>query len=271
MVNGKGAGKGTGDGTGLSTRAFILSRLRGRPGEPVTGESLAAGAGISRVAVWKGVRALMEAGYAVASGPRGYSLEDAENDFLYPWEFGEEEGRFRHFTVTDSTMNRARECAFADAPGGTVITAETQTAGRGRNGKNWVSGKGGLFFTMLERPRLSIANYALLVMAAHIAVCRAVRGVCRTDAFLRWPNDVYSGGKKTAGILSDVYGEGDGVEWMAVGAGINVNNRLPAGASGCASLAGRAVSRRDTLLAVLGEFSRVKRAAADPGEIRDLW
>ncbi|MDR1419320.1 MAG: biotin--[acetyl-CoA-carboxylase] ligase [Treponema sp.] len=271
MVNGKGVNGESSGGAELSTRAFILSRLRKKPGTYITGESLAAGAGVSRVAVWKGVRSLVEAGYAVTSCPQGYRLEDTEDDFLYPWEFGGEEGRFRHFAVTDSTMNRARECAFGNAPGGTVITAETQTAGRGRNGKKWSSEKGGLFFTMLERPRLSVVNYALLVMAAHIAVCRAVSRVCRTDAFLRWPNDVYSGGKKTAGILSELYGEGDGIKWMAVGAGINVNNRLPVGASGCASLAGRAVSRRDTLLSVLDEFSRIKRAAADPERIRNLW
>jgi BirA family biotin operon repressor/biotin-[acetyl-CoA-carboxylase] ligase len=213
----------------------------------------------------------MEAGYAVASGPRGYVLDDVEDDFLYPWEFGEEEKFFRHFTVTDSTMNRARECAFGNAPGGTVISAETQTAGRGRNGRRWISGRGGLFFTMLERPRLSIVNYTLLAMAAHIAVCRAIERVCGINVFLRWPNDIYGGGKKMAGLLSEVYGKGDSVEWMAIGAGINVNNRLSGGAAGCAALTGHVVSRRGMLLAVLDEFGKIKRAAADPRGIRDLW
>jgi BirA family biotin operon repressor/biotin-[acetyl-CoA-carboxylase] ligase len=256
---------------GLSTRAYILSRLRQNPGVPAAGEKLAKEAGVSRVAVWKAVKSLAEAGYPVVSGKEGYRLRSTESDYLYPWEFGDKEERFLYFPATDSTMDRARECAFAGVSGGTIISAGTQTAGRGRNGKKWTSQKGGLFFTILERPKLSIINYTLLFMAAHIAAGRALGKICGKETFLRWPNDVYIGGKKAAGLLSELYGEGDSVQWMAIGAGINVNNSVPGGASGCAAVLGHAVSRRDVLLAILDEFGKIKRAASDPVKIRDLW
>ncbi|MDR2370664.1 MAG: biotin--[acetyl-CoA-carboxylase] ligase [Treponema sp.] len=257
--------------TGLSTRAYILSQLRKNPGVPAAGEKLAKGAGVSRVAVWKAARSLAEAGYPVVSGKGGYRLRSTESDYLYPWEFGDKEDHFLYYPATDSTMDRARECALAGVSGGTIICAGTQTAGRGRNGKKWTSRKGGLFFTILERPKLSIINYTLLSMAAHIAAGRALGKICGKEAFLRWPNDVYIDGKKAGGLLSELYGEGDSVQWMAIGAGINVNNPVPGGASGCAAVLGRAVSRRDVLLAILDEFGKIKRAASDPIKIRDLW
>jgi BirA family biotin operon repressor/biotin-[acetyl-CoA-carboxylase] ligase len=229
-------------------------------------------AGISRVAVWKGIHSLVESGYPISSGADGYSLrEDSEPDYLYPWEFGGDEERFRYFAETGSTMDRAREYALDGFPGGTVISAETQTSGRGRNGRRWVSGRGGLFFSVLERPRLSVVNYTLLAMAAHIALCRALGTICGQDAFLRWPNDVYIDGRKMAGLLTEVYGAGDGIQWMTIGIGVNVNNGVPKDASSCASVLGRPVSRRRILLSILDEFGRVKRAAADPGKLRDLW
>ncbi|MDR2748087.1 MAG: HTH domain-containing protein, partial [Treponema sp.] len=146
---------------GLSTRAYILGELRKEPGAWVPGESLALGLGLSRVAVWKGVRSLIAAGYPVASAGPGYRL-GGETDLLYPWEFGEREGLFRCFGRTDSTMDRARE--YAEGGRGEtgsimVITAETQSAGRGRGGRNWASEPGGLFFTVLERPSLALADY----------------------------------------------------------------------------------------------------------------
>jgi BirA family biotin operon repressor/biotin-[acetyl-CoA-carboxylase] ligase len=258
-------------GSGLSTRAYILSQLRKNPEVPSAGEKLAKGAGVSRVAVWKAIKSLAEAGYPVVSGKNGYSLRNTEGDYLYPWEFGDNEDRFLYFPATDSTMDRAREYALAGASGGMIISAGTQTAGRGRNGKKWTSQKGGLFFTIIERPKLSIINYTLLSMAAHIAAGRALGKICGKEAFLRWPNDVYIDGKKAGGLLSELYGEGDGIQWMAIGAGINVNNRVPGGASTCAAILGHAIPRRDVLLAILDEFGKIKRAASDPIKIKDLW
>jgi BirA family biotin operon repressor/biotin-[acetyl-CoA-carboxylase] ligase len=264
---------------GLSTRAFILRELRKDPGVPVSGEDLAGGLGVSRVAVWKGVRSLIAAGYPIESGESGYRLPPVWNDdFLYPWEFGEREARFRYFKTTGSTMDRARELADPPAsgvsrapfPAGTVVTAEIQSAGRGRRGRDWASPPGGLFFTVLEKPNLAVADYSLFSLAAQIGAARSAAALCGREARLRWPNDVYAGGKKVAGVLTELSGEGDRIRWISCGVGLNVNNR-PGGteAASCAEIAGRSLSRREGLRIFLDEFEKLE--AGDPGEICRLW
>jgi BirA family biotin operon repressor/biotin-[acetyl-CoA-carboxylase] ligase len=230
--------------------------------------------GVSRVAVWKAVRSLTAAGYPIEVPEKGYALREGEDgDFLYPWEFAGGESRFRYFSGTDSTMNRAREYAEQGFPGGTVVVAERQSAGRGRNGRIWTSEPGGLFFTILERPDIGIAGYSLPAMAVQIAAARALTGICGKKALLRWPNDIYAGGKKIAGVLTEVSGEGDRISWMSFGIGVNMNNPAPAAYStSCADIRGRPVSRREGLAAILDELAGLqKKAALHPRLLRDLW
>jgi BirA family biotin operon repressor/biotin-[acetyl-CoA-carboxylase] ligase len=272
MVNHKGP-----DRRGLSTRAYILRELRKEPGARVSGEVLASGLGLSRVAVWKGIRSLIAAGYPIGGAESGYCLAgEGREDPLYPWEFGEREGLFRCFHRTGSTMDRAREYAEAPGPGAEggpfmVFTAETQSAGRGRNGRAWASEAGGLFFTVLERSGLALADYPLFSMRAQIAAARTVEVLTGKRAALRWPNDVYAGGGKIAGILSELSGEGDRLRWIALGIGINVNNRpaLGGGTPSCAELAGRPLSRREGLGLFLDEVEKLRSAGAR--ELADLW
>jgi BirA family biotin operon repressor/biotin-[acetyl-CoA-carboxylase] ligase len=158
-------------------------------------------------------------------------------------------------------MDRAAELAAADSPGGSVVSAEEQTAGRGRNGRKWNSKKGGLFFTLLERPSLSASEYYRAAMAVQIAAANALTRTCGKPCLLRWPNDVYWQGRKLAGILTEFLAEGDRVKWMALGIGVNVNNRAGERyAVSCAELSGRALSRREILLAILEEWKRLKGA-----------
>jgi BirA family biotin operon repressor/biotin-[acetyl-CoA-carboxylase] ligase len=274
MVNYKGPGR-----KGLSTRAYILRELRKEPGVRVSGEVLASGLGLSRVAVWKGVQSLIAAGYPIGGAESGYCLAvEGREDPLYPWEFGEREGLFRYFDRTGSTMDRAREYAEATRPGAEtgpfmVFTAETQSAGRGRNGRTWASEAGGLFFTVLERSGLALVDYPLFSMRAQIAAAVTVELLTGKRAALRWPNDVYSGGGKIAGILSELSGEGDWLRWIALGIGINVNNRPALKAGGrtfsCTELAGRRLSRREGLRLFFEEFEKLRGTGAR--ELGDLW
>jgi BirA family biotin operon repressor/biotin-[acetyl-CoA-carboxylase] ligase len=265
---------------GLSTRAFILRELRKDPGAPVSGEDLAKGLGISRVAVWKGARSLIAAGYPIESGGGGYRLPPAwKDDFLYPWEFGEREALFRYFPATGSTMDRARELADppgagdsgASFPSGTVIAAEIQSAGRGRNGRNWASVLGGLFFTILEKPDLAVADYPLFSMAAQIGAAKSAAALSGGEARLRWPNDVYAAGKKVAGVLTELSGQGDRLRWISCGVGLNVNNRSGGkDAVSCAEIAGRSLSRREGLGVFIDEFEKLGKLK-DPKEITRRW
>jgi BirA family biotin operon repressor/biotin-[acetyl-CoA-carboxylase] ligase len=244
-----------------SSKAHLLFLLREKQGIPVSGNVLAKEIGVSRVAVWKTVQALMEFGYSIQTIESGYFLNPKdEKDFLYPWEFGEKEKMFFHYQETGSTMDRAREMALRGKAGGSVFTAEKQSAGRGRIGRTWVSHAGGLFFSMLERPCLTLSDYTQLSLVTQIASARVISKVCGKQAHLRWPNDVYIDNRKIAGISTEVLGEGDIISWLTLGIGINVNNPVPSeNAASCAEIIGHTISRREVLNDILDEIEKVKK------------
>jgi len=246
----------------ISSKSQLLTLLREKQGAPTSGSVLAKDMGISRVAVWKAVRHLTAAGYSIDTGEAGYSLDPKkEKDFLYPWEFGEKENLFFHYKNTGSTMDRARESAVGGAQSGSVFTAEKQSAGRGRNGRTWVSRQGGLFFSLLERPKLTIAEYTQLSLILQIAVVRSISSICGKRAFLRWPNDIYIDRKKIAGVTTEVCGEGDLITWLTGGIGVNVNNPVPSGrAISCTEITNQNVSRKDVLIKILNEIDNVKKS-----------
>ena len=131
----------------------------------------------------------------------------------------------RHLTLTDSTNARARELAEGGAPGGLVVTADEQSAGRGRQGRSWFAPAGGaLLYSALLRP---LGDRPLLPIAVPIAVCEAAEAVAPVSCDVKWPNDVWIDGRKLAGVL--VEGRpGDGEEgWAVIGIGLNV--AAPAG------------------------------------------
>jgi len=253
------------NGSTHSTKARLVEVLRDENGRPISGGKLATDLGISRVAVWKGIQSLIKAGYPVDTLESGYSLDpESPSDFLYPWEFGENESMFRYFENTGSTMDRMREYAVQGNVSGTVVIAGTQDAGKGRLGRSWVSEQGGLYFTVLERPvqvsPMALTDYRLPLMLHQIAVARVLGSLCGKPARLRWPNDVYIGDRKIAGLMTELSGEGDSIRWLASGIGINVNNPAPMdGSVSCAELIGHPISRRELLLKIIDEARRIKR------------
>jgi len=249
----------------LSSKAHLLNILRDQKGKPLSGSKLAKALNVSRVAVWKTVQSLTDAGYSIDTGETGYSLNPKnEKDFLYPWEFGEKENLFFHYQNTGSTMDRAREHALRSSmKSGFVFTAEKQNAGRGRNGRSWISRQGGLFFSVLERPRLAIADYSLYSLMMQIAVVRCISLICGKKAYLRWPNDIYINRRKIAGVTTEIAGEGDLIAWLTGGIGVNVNNLIPsAKATSCAEVIGHHISRREVLNDILNEIDNVKKSFA---------
>ena len=250
-----------------STKARLVEILRAGNGRPISGGKLAVDLGISRVAVWKGIQSLVKAGYSVDTLESGYSLDpESLSDFLYPWEFGENESMFRYFENTGSTMDRMQEYAVQGNASGTVVIAETQNAGKGRLGRSWVSEQGGLYFTILERPiqvsPMPLTDYRLPLMLHQVAVARVLGTLYGKPAHLRWPNDVYIDNRKIAGLMTELAGEGDSIRWVASGIGINVNNLAPIeGSISCAELIGHPISRRELLLKIIDEARRIKRQA----------
>lgn len=118
-----------------------------------------------------------------------------------------------------STSDRLKALARGGAPEWVVVAADEQKGGRGREGRTWVSPPGGLYLSVLLRPRFP--GVGLLPLAAGVAVAEAAEELgVRTE--LKWPNDVLASGRKLAGILSEAASGGGGVEWVVLGIGVNV-------------------------------------------------
>jgi BirA family biotin operon repressor/biotin-[acetyl-CoA-carboxylase] ligase len=126
----------------------------------------------------------------------------------------------RHYRVTDSTNERARELVEAGAPGGTVVTAGEQTAGRGRRGRAWTAPEGrALLYSAVLRPLDQ--RHLLLPLSVPLAVCTAAEEL-RPDVEckVKWPNDVWLDGRKLAGVLIEARPQ-DG--WAVIGIGLNLS------------------------------------------------
>jgi BirA family transcriptional regulator, biotin operon repressor / biotin---[acetyl-CoA-carboxylase] ligase len=129
-----------------------------------------------------------------------------------------------------STQDEAHRLAAAGAPAGTAIVAERQTAGRGSRGRRWDSPAGGLWMSVISRPAAA-AGVELLSLRAGLATAVALDGLGGLPRVeLKWPNDVLLGGSKVGGILCEARWQGEALAWAAVGIGLNVRNRPPAGA-----------------------------------------
>lgn len=206
----------------------ILSALKNTDGY-ISGETLSRSLGVTRSAVWKYIDQLRKDGYQIDSVKnKGYRLE---NDF----DMVDSETVLTDFSpeiigrklivlkTIDSTNNELKRLAADGEPSGTVVTAEIQTAGKGRFGRQWQSGTGGLYFSILLRPELPPGNIAAITLAAGYAVCLAVREYTHLDARIKWPNDIIVGNKKLCGILTEMAAQSDRLEYVVTGIGINVN------------------------------------------------
>ena len=126
----------------------------------------------------------------------------------------------RHYRRTDSTNARARELAEAGAVGGLVVTADEQTAGRGRQGRSWFAPPGtALLYSALLRP---VDERPLLPLLVPLAVSEAAESLAPVGCELKWPNDVWVGGRKLAGVLVEGRPGEDEAGWAVVGVGMNV-------------------------------------------------
>jgi BirA family biotin operon repressor/biotin-[acetyl-CoA-carboxylase] ligase len=200
-------------------------------GEFHSGTELSDILGVSRSAVWKQLNGLAELGlqHSAVSG-KGYRL-DKPLELLDRLEINEavnDQARalissFEMYDQIDSTNNYLVERSHNDAPSGSICFAEYQTAGKGRRGRQWVSPYGSnIYLSILWRFQQGPAAIAGLSLAIGVAVIRALKQHHVNDIGLKWPNDIYSQGKKLGGILVEVSGETDGPCAAVIGLGLNL-------------------------------------------------
>ena len=193
-----------------------------------SGQALGAALGVSRSAVWKQLQHLesdLNLSIHKVRG-RGYQLaaplELLEQEQLdsSPWPV------LIHHSL-DSTNAEALRAIDSGAAAPFVVTAERQTAGRGRRGRKWVSPFAeNIYYSLVLRMDGGMRQLEGLSLVVGLAVLSALRAVGLSDAGLKWPNDVLVGNKKIAGILLELVGDPADVCHVVLGIGINVNMRL---------------------------------------------
>lgn len=130
-----------------------------------------------------------------------------------------------HYEVTDSTNTQAKRLAEEGYPHGTLVLADSQSAGRGRSGRMWESPKtDGIFMTLLLRPKIRPENAPMLTLVAAMAVAKAIQKSINLPVQIKWPNDIVLNGKKICGILTEMSTETDHINYVVIGIGINVSN-----------------------------------------------
>jgi BirA family biotin operon repressor/biotin-[acetyl-CoA-carboxylase] ligase len=146
------------------------------------------------------------------------------------------------FRTLSSSLDAIHDVAAQGAPAGTVVVVEEQTAGRGRDGRTWRSPLGGVWLGMLLRPPVPVLGALSLRVGLVLAdVVDELVGTIPPRARLKWPNDVLVDDRKIAGILCEARWQGDALQWLGLGVGINVANEIPP------DLAGRAIALRELL------------------------
>lgn len=303
--------------TECAAEALLLA-LRDASGAPQPAAQLAARLGIGEGEVAVRAAELRSLGYAVidagGTGGRAYLLARGPAPLALPWEIagrGRGPGGACHppgaarlgsrvvfYGSADSTQERARSLA-ADAGGsadGLVVVAGTQTAGRGRLGRRWVSPPGGLWMSVVAEPGPPAGAATLVPLSAALALADAISKSAGIEADLKWPNDLLVGGRKAAGILVDASaGASGGMDSVIVGIGVNLAVDAaeidaaagePRGHAGAASLAVRgrsgggpapdpALLAREFLVRLEAELEGLARGGrgggAEAGSVARRW
>ncbi|MBL7073418.1 MAG: biotin--[acetyl-CoA-carboxylase] ligase [Candidatus Omnitrophica bacterium] len=251
----------------IDTKRQILRFFYERKNKYVSGEEISASLGFSRASLWKHINKLRLDGYLIEAVPHlGYTLKAAP-DKMYGYDVGIGLGtdiigkqKIWHYESLESTNNTAYELAEKGEPEGTLVVAETQTLGKGRLGRKWISPKnGGIYFSLILRPEMESDKVPVITLVAAVSVQKAIKKVCGISAGIKWPNDILIGGKKVCGILTELKAQPDMVDFLILGVGINVNTeikKLPPEATSLKNESSRSVSRIKLMRRVLTEMEK---------------
>lgn len=245
----------------MSLKNDILTMLQLKNGEYISGQELAEKSGKSRAAVWKAVKSLQKEGYVInAVTNRGYSLT-SEGDILNGAKIKavmKHDIAVIHYTETDSTNTQAKRLINSGNANETLlVTAERQTAGRGRQGKTFYSpAQTGIYMSLVVHPNTMLQNAVTATTAASVAVCRAIERLTDIQPQIKWVNDVYVNDKKICGILTEAVSDFELglVTSVIVGIGINIKtNDFPDDVERAGSL-NADIKRADLIGAVADEL-----------------
>lgn len=214
----------------MHQKAGTILRLFRTEAGYVSGEHLSRELGVSRTAIWKHITALRTAGYRIEAVPsRGYRLISSP-DIIDPHDVaallaGTTIGtQLVYSAQTASTNADAFRLAEQGAIEGTVVLADAQSGGKGRRGRVWASPAGvNLYCSIVLRPAIMPHEAPQLTFLSAVAAARAIELTTELTPAIKWPNDVLVSGKKVAGLLNEMSAETDGINFVILGIGINLN------------------------------------------------
>lgn len=167
-----------------------------------------------------------------------------------------------YYQEIDSTNLEVKRLAAAGAEHGTVVTADSQNAGRGRLGRSWNSpADNNLYMSLLLRPEIGPNQAPMLTLVMACSVAEAIREYTGLNAQIKWPNDIVVNGKKVCGILTEMHAEIEHIHYVVIGVGINVNTKefpeeLREMATSLLLEGAKTFSREDILAGVLTHFQK---------------
>jgi len=225
--------------TGVKTD--IIALMRGSAETFVSGEAMSRTLGVSRACVWKYIKKIREEGFDIEAVPhKGYRIS-SEPDKLYGYSLAAGlgtrvlgKGRICYYEETESTNDRAYVLAEGGGAEGLLVVSESQSRGKGRMGRKWVSpAGGGVYLSLILRPHIEVSRVPAITLVIALSVIKAIERTSGLAGRVKWPNDVLVNGKKVCGILTEMKAQPDMVEFLIAGIGLNVNtpsSKLPPGA-----------------------------------------
>lgn len=272
----------------MTTDTQLLSVLRSAEDGFTTGAELARQLGLTSAVVTGHIKELRKLGYEIEASPHlGYRLVGSPDalhaeDLLARLPKKRLVGRdIQVFQETASTNDVVEKLARDGVKEGVVVFAESQTKGRGRLGRKWVSpAKKGLWFSVLLRPPIRPSEATQLTVAAATALARAIQKQTNLSPDIKWPNDLLLRGRKVAGILTELSAEVDRVKHIILGIGLDVNQTTADFPADVRKLAtslkiecGRAIDRAALAAAILQELDRDYARICEGGfaALADEW
>lgn len=280
----------------MSTKEKVFEELKANKGSEVSGEHLAQLCSVSRAAIWKAVNSLRQEGYEISGATNGGYILSEQNDIFSSQIFydylSENHNAYKNihaelYKEIDSTNTQAKRILaeqgnLRDSEGNlteqgkkyhkSVIMAESQTAGRGRLGRTFVSpAKTGIYLTIIYAPEGGIKAPAKVTASAAVAVCKAVEKLYGIETSIKWINDIFANGKKIGGILTEgsTNFETGTIESAIIGIGINIEQNPEVFKGELSKIAGSILSENDKA----GKYrnsNRCKLAAEITGQLLSI-
>lgn len=218
--------------SGDATVVEVLKLLKGAGDELLSGQKISEELKISRTAVWKQIARLKEMGFEISSArSKGYALSCAEGKEPFnavevlcglDTDFVAQRISFHDSLV--STNTAAMELAASGAPQGCTVIADSQTGGKGRLGRQWLSPPGvNLYTSIILRPQIAPVLSPPLTLVFAVAVAETISKITGKTPSVKWPNDILIGTKKVAGILTEISADIDRISHVVCGIGVNIN------------------------------------------------